>query len=488
MKRLRAEVGLTNALGGAVLLLGGILFEPPARVETTRFAGAIWGLIIVIPAWLTGVFFSHRLTRPLEQWLREGQAGEPAPDRVLRLLVAHPAMQATILLSLWLTTALGLAIADVVIEAEQPLREFLTTLGGVSVAGIVVSTLSFLTDQRILGPWYERFFAGRDPIELHLPSTRVRRRLLVVFVLGTAVPILLIAGVVSERLSDPTGMGDLEGIVWFLAAVGALTGLYLTLSVRHTITRPLEAMRWAAERVGEGDLSVSVPVESTDEFGELATAFNAMVDGLRQRQRVEDLLGRQVGAAVAGKIIEEGVSFAVERRVASVLFLDVQGFTGMAEELPPEEVVSMLNHVFQVAVREVNRNQGLVNKFLGDAVLAVFGAPLDDPHHAAHALTSARAIAADLKTRGIHFGIGISTGSLVAGNVGSARRFEYTVVGDAVNEAARLQELTRERDADVLVSGRTVDALGPGGPDGLVPLGEATLRGRTHPTALYALA
>ncbi len=179
------------------------------------------------------------------------------------------------------------------------------------------------------------------------------------------------------------------------------------------------------------------------------------------------------------------MSFDVERRTASVLFLDLAGFTRLAEDLPPESVVDVLNRMFEIVISEVDSRQGLVNKFMGDAVLAVFGAPLDEPDHARHAVDAARAIAVGLTAEGVQFGIGISTGNVVAGNVGAARRFEYTVVGDAVNEAARLQELTRDRVETVLVSGRTVEALGRR--DGLTPLGTVELRGRSTPTTLYGM-
>lgn len=491
--RLRAEVGLTNVVGAAVLIVGAVLFDPPAREESGDIIAAFWSLLLVLPAIAAGIWGTHRLVRPLLDWLRHGQAGTPAPERVQRLVLAHPALQALILLGLWLITALVLALIDAAIlggsalggGAEQPLREFLTTLAGISVAGMVVSTLSFLADQRVLGPWYDRFFADADPTSHDIPSTKVRRRLIVVFVLGTAIPLLLVGAVVSERLADPTGVGQLEGIVWFLVAVGIGTSLSLLLSVRQSITRPLELIRGAADQVRRGDLTASVPVESPDELGEVAVAFNAMVEGLRERRRVEDLLGRQVGDSVAEKVLHEGVSFDVERRTASVLFLDLAGFTRLAEDLPPESVVGVLNRMFEIVIREVDSRQGLVNKFMGDAVLAVFGAPLDEPNHARHAVDAARAIAVGLTAEGVQFGIGISTGNVVAGNVGAARRFEYTVVGDAVNEAARLQELTRDRDETVLVSGRTVEALSRR--DGLTPLGTVELRGRSTPTALYGM-
>lgn len=483
VSRLRLEVGVTNALGAGVLIIGAALFDPPTGEDSGLGAAAAWSLLVVVPVVGLGIWASNRLVRPIVDWLRQDTRGRAAPDRIQRLVLAHPALEAAILMVLWGLAALGLATAEVLIGTEDPVREFLTTLVGTGVAGIVVSTLSFLAVQRVLGPWYERFFAGDDPTRHAMPSTRVRRRLVLVSVLGGAVPLLLVGAAVSDRLANPGDVGQLEGIVWFLVGAGVLAGLSLTVSVRHSITRPLEAIRRAADSVRAGDLSVRVPVEAPDELGELAVAFNAMVEGLRERRRLQDLYGRQVGDAVAGKVLEEGVTFQGERRVASVLFLDLAGFSRLGEELPPERVVELLNRVFSVVVEEVDARDGLVNKFMGDAVLAVFGAPLDDPGHARHAVEAACAVAAALEREGVGFGIGVSTGPVVAAHVGTESRFEYTVVGDAVNEAARLQELTRAREVNVLVSGATAAAMGAG--DALTRLDSVSLRGRTRPTDLY---
>ncbi|HLG01273.1 MAG TPA: adenylate/guanylate cyclase domain-containing protein [Acidimicrobiia bacterium] len=486
VKRLRLEVGVTNLAGGAVLVVGSVLFDPPAPQDTGDVAGGLFALLVVVVVWLAGLWGSHRLVAPLAEWLRGGEAGVPAPPTVQRRVLAHPGLQALMLLALWTTAAFSLAVIDALVDVEDRTREFVRTLAGIGVAGVVVSTLSFLADQRILGPWYSRFFAGEDPTRLDVPSTRVRRRLLVMFSLGTAVPLAIIGGVVTERLNTPGGVGQLEAIVWFLVTVSLAASLYLTLAIRQSIIRPLELIQTAADRVRLGDLSVAVPVESADEFGELAMAFNAMVDGLRERQRVEDLFGRNVGPAVAERLLaSEGVTMGGERRIASVLFLDLAGFTTLTEERRPEEVVELLNRVFSVAVAEVDQRGGFVNKFLGDAALAIFGAPLDDPDHAVHAVEAAKAIGKHLDRLDVPYGIGLSTGRVLAGNVGAAERFEYTVIGDAVNEAERLQELTRTRGVAILISGATVGALSD--PSGLVAVGREHLRGRSAATEVYGV-
>jgi adenylate cyclase len=483
-RRLRTEIGVINLAGIAVLAVSAVFVDPPGRPGVGPVT-SLATLAGVAPLYLVGVVKTHRLARPVLDWLAAGTAGADAPPEVRRRLLTLPALQAVLLLLLWSAAAVTLATGQALFTTADTLRDFVSVIVGVGVAGLVVATLSFLTVQRVLGPWYPRFFVSTVPTAEHIRSTRVRRRLLVAFLLGGAVPMVMIGAAVGQRLDAPGGADRLSEIVWFLVAVGIGAGALLTLSVRQSIVRPLGLIRGAADAVRSGDLGVSVPVESADELGEVAVAFNAMVEGLRERRRVEDLFGRQVGPAVVERLLAEGVSLGGERRQASILILDLAGFSTLVEETDPESVVERLNAVFDVVVAEVDGRGGLVNKFLGDGVLAVFGVPVPDPEHARHAVEAATAIGAGLDPLGIDYGIGVSTGTVVAGNVGAEDRFEYTVVGDTVNEAARLEELTRERPARILVAGNTVVARGDA--DGLVALGTEHLRGRTHPTEVFGL-
>lgn len=483
--RLRVEIGLTNLVGVSVLLAGAAIFPAPGDQVVAATLGYPLTATAAAAIFVVAMVASHRLMAPLADWLEHGRAAVDAPPEIQRLVVAHPALQAGLILAVWWLAALGFAVVDALLVEDEPVRAFVQTVIGAGTAGLVTAMLSFLTDQRILGRWYGRFFVERQPTDVQIPSSRAGRRLVVAYVLGGAIPLALLGTVVSQRIDEPRGLERLELVVWFLVVVGIGAGLLLTLSVRQSVVRPITLIRAAADRVRQGTLEVSVPVESADEMGELAVAFNAMVEGLRERRRVEDLFGRHVGEAVLERALHEGVALGGERRTASILFLDLVGFTALSEDLDPEAVVERLNTVFDIAVDEVGRRAGLVNKFMGDAVLAVFGAPLEDPDHAGQALDAARAMAARLDAAGVAYGIGISTGPVVAGNVGSAERFEYTVVGDAVNEASRLQELTRDHHERVLVSGRTVAWLGAD--DGLVRFGVEVLRGRSHPTEIFTL-
>ena len=209
---------------------------------------------------------------------------------------------------------------------------------------------------------------------------------------------------------------------------------------------PLQRLRDAFAQVEDGDFDVEVPVFDATEVGYATASFNRMAAGLRERERLRDLFGRQVGADVARQALEQGVTLGGEERSAAVLFVDVIGSTQFADEREPAEVVDTLNAFFEVVVGTTQEHGGLVNKFIGDAALCVFGAPLDQDNPSGAALAAARDMAEQLRDVELDAGIGVSCGTVVAGNVGTSERYEYTVIGDPVNAAARITELAKQRD------------------------------------------
>jgi len=204
-------------------------------------------------------------------------------------------------------------------------------------------------------------------------------------------------------------------------------------------------------------------------------------------ERIGGVSGRGAGQEVAEAAAELGeVELGGESRAVTVVFVDLVGSTTYATENSPADVVAMLNRFFGVVVDEVDRHHGLVNKFIGDAVLAVFGAPVELDDHPGAALAAARAMAARLAAEvpEIGAGIGVGTGEVVAGNVGHHRRFEYTVVGDAVNTAARLTELAKDVEGRLVATWATVEAASDGEAARWHESGSTTLRGRSEETAL----
>jgi adenylate cyclase len=272
-----------------------------------------------------------------------------------------------------------------------------------------------------------------------------------------------------------------------LMAVAALViGLAGNVLSAMAIADPLRQLRWALGEVQRGNYNAHMQIYDASELGLLQAGFNDMVRELSERQRMRDLFGRYVGEDVARRALERGTELGGQERDVAVLFVDLVGSTQLAATHPPGEVVDLLNEFFNVVVETVREYGGFVNKFLGDAALCIFGAPLEHPDAAGAALAAARKLHDALV--GVlgqtEFGIGVSAGRAIAGHIGAQARFEYTVIGDPVNEAARLTELAKLEHDHVLASAVAV-AAAPDAEALCWNVGEIVeLRGRSAPTQL----
>lgn len=286
-----------------------------------------------------------------------------------------------------------------------------------------------------------------------------------------------------------------------LAAIFSLTVLAVALVglwVSARLTQPLLALVQAARRVQEGDLSQKVLIGSEDEIGVLAHSFNRMIQGLRVKEFIRDAFGRFVSRDVSEALLRGDIRLRGERRIASMLFADIRDFTRLSEQYAPDTMVRILNDYFTAMVEVAQSLGGTVNKFGGDSTLVIFGAPVHHYDHADRALESAlgmrRRLAqlnAERVTRGevpIRMGIGINTGEVVAGTVGSTDRMEYTVIGDAVNLSARVQGLNKEfPEYDILISEYTCAALHRPERYQIASLGTMNLKGKSEAVQIYAV-
>ena len=288
----------------------------------------------------------------------------------------------------------------------------------------------------------------------------------------------------DDRVTDRLLLSAATGLAVLCASVliAAFAG--------HGVSRPIRAIAATARRVRGGDLSVARLAPSPiRELDEATRSINEMVEGLQERQVMRATLGRYVPEQVAKSLLREGGRLQVEAVDATVLFSDVEGFTTLTERLGPQRIVDLLNAYFSSMVAILERHGGVVTQFQGDAILATFNVPVHDPDHAANALRAA--LAMQRETRETTFAghrirqrIGINTGPVVAGAVGAEGRLSYTVHGDAVNLAARLESLNKEYGTSVIVSESTA-ALARDFP--LEPLGATTVKGQSGSVTLYAL-
>lgn len=242
--------------------------------------------------------------------------------------------------------------------------------------------------------------------------------------------------------------------------------------------------------VADSGLTSKAPVLSRDEVGRLATRFNHMLEDVQERQFIRETFGRYLPERVAAVILEERGVIRPRTAVATILYTDIDDFTSIVEQLEPQQAVEMLNEYFTVVLEPIERHGGVVNQFQGDAMLVTFNVPVDDPQHADRAVRAAIEVQAAISQRtfagvALRTRIGIATGTVVAGNIGADHRLSYTVHGDAVNVAARLEQLNKDIGSRILISASTVELLEGRYP--MLEIGRTAVRGKQEPLTIYKL-
>jgi adenylate cyclase len=411
-------------------------------------------------------------------WLDEDREPTRAQQRHLLRAPLHIAL---IQGALWAVAVVAFTVLNMQWSGLLALGVGVTVaLGGLSTCAEV-----YLLTELALRPVTARALAPGVPTDRVLPG--VASRLFLAWALGSGV-VLLGMGLVAIVALTPVAISEHSMAVTMLvlSALGLVAGAGLVTTAAYLTAHPIGAIRRGIERVRRGDYDTSLLVWDTTEVGLLQAGFNEMAEGLGERERIRDLFGRHVGEEVARHALDGGVHLGGELRDVAVLFVDIIGSAGLAERRPPEEVVELLNRFFAVVVDVVEARGGWVNKFEGDAALAVFGAPVEMDDASGCCLQAARELDGALSRQvpELQAGIGVAAGRAVAGNIGAERRFEYTVIGDPVNEAARLTELAKGQDPRVLASEAALQGARNGEGEHWRLGDVVTLRGRRQPTRL----
>ncbi|MGW0174609.1 adenylate/guanylate cyclase domain-containing protein [Rhodococcus sp. NPDC003322] len=486
VRRVRVQILITSSLMLANLigaLLVGTLFLvviPGPELFTRQFMviTAVLGPIYIGLSLLIGSLWGTLMGIRDLRWAVEGRT---PTRREATAALSTPWRLTVIQIVLWsgglalFTTAYGL------IDPATIPKVSLT----IAMGGITVCAFCYLLSEFSLRPAAARALEAGDPRRFRIAG--VTGRGLLAWALGTGVPVvgLMLVAVFSLVRGDDNAR-QVNVSILAIGGVTLVCGFALTLLGLSATVAPIRAVRGAMSRIERGDLDASVVVYDGTELGELQSGFNRMAEGLRERERIQELFGRHVGREVADAAIARNPELGGEERQIAVFFIDLVGSTTIAATRPPREVVELLNRFFAVVVDEVDAHGGLINKFEGDAALAIFGAPaeLDDPEGSA--LAAARRIRDRLREEvpDCSAAIGVASGIAVAGNIGARNRFEYTVIGDPVNEAARLCELAKSVPGALVASEQTITAADAHVARGWT-LGESvTLRGRTAPTRL----
>ena len=484
-----ALYGVFNVASVLVICLGTVglfkLYEDPGTTEfwvALAFAEAVC-LLTITWVIVKGLWVARPLTRwvggrrDAESSLAAWRAGVMFPRDFVAVTGWKPFALVSIPIAVFVT-----------IYQDLPASSGLIIFAGALVAVAYAGVLHFFASELFLRPVLTHIHEYLpDDFEATVRGIPLRWKIL------GALPIInVITGVVVSGLST-TEQASLEdlGLDVVVAVLVAFTiSFELTALVTKSILDPVSDLLKATERVTSGDFSTRVPVVSGDEMGKLAVSFNEMVRGLAEREALREAFGSYVDPDVAERVLQEGELLEGEQVEATILFVDICDFTAFAENASAREAVAQLNDFFGLVVPLVTEARGHANKFVGDGLLAVFGAPDRHADHADGALEAALSIADAVEQRygdRLRIAIGINSGPVMVGTVGGGGRLEFTVIGDPVNVAARVEEVTRDTGDAILVTESTRALVSERWRSRLEERGSIPLKGKSEPVALYAL-
>lgn len=484
------------ALGAALImaLLGSAAAYAANHVSTLPV------FLFQVGAWLVGVNLvgAAVMFRPLDPYLRGEAVTLTKVERGIRALPAA--------FGVWLSfLAVGAMIghAAMVHGPQELLAPSLLVLH----AGTLINIGVFALYLGLAGYFWAidycadlRAHLWRHGISIRARRGKLMRRVVAALLAIALAPILLS---LSDQWVHPSGTDAGSGApidmpshhahmqqTLEMDVLGAIfLSVLVTVLMARGLSRPVRVLLNAMRRVDRGDLGVRVPVVSDDEFGMLAEQFGRMVDGLRERDRIRKTFSRFVPERIAAALLADEGAIAPKESEATVLFTDIERFTSIAAGLEPRGILDMLNAYFDAVARIVHERGGVITQFQGDAVLASFNLPTADPDHVVHAVQAAFAIQATLDEVVLPGGmrlrtqIGVSTGPVVGGTVGGGERLGYTVHGNTVNLAARLEALNKAFGTGVLISARTAELV-----DGVIELhdrGTVDVRGFPEPLHVF---
>jgi class 3 adenylate cyclase len=441
-------------------------------------------LVLTALAVLITLLRTFPVMRPIREWLdgsrdaahteRAWRAAVSLPLSLIRRDVSVPIVVTIVPACIWAVIVLGISWLA-----------FFPLFAGSMVALGYSAILHYLILETGMRPVLLDISASDSAprVSAAIPAIPLRVRLM------AALPLInLITGLVVAALTSNGGGGEALGAdVLVAVAVATTISLELTVLFAKSILRPINDLRRATEAVAEGRYDALVPVTTGDELGDLAASFNQMVEGLAERERLREVFGTYLDKEIAEYILSEGFAEEGEEVEVSVLVCDVRDFTSFAATSSAKEVVGRLNELFEVIVPIVGRRGGHVDKFLGDGLLGVFGAPEPYPDHADRAVIAACEMASKVNSHdglGLKIGVGVNTGFVVAGAIGGGGRLNFSVIGDSVNVAARVEAATREVGEDVLITAETAERLSP--VVRVESCGKRTLKGIEEPLALFA--
>ncbi|MFH1351940.1 MAG: adenylate/guanylate cyclase domain-containing protein [Pseudomonadota bacterium] len=498
---------------GLITVMALNIFTPLETFKIPRaffFEEGGWVILALLYPLIVGLicFLQYNIQRPVSGLIErvggEEGIGNQFKERARRRLLNLPFIIGLVNLTLWIMMPLSIMCYFYFFKGV-PIKTGLFLLFRTIMIGLIAAYLSFFLvedySRRTLIPLF--FPKGRLTAIPMTIKISILRRIRILYAAGTSVPMIILVGTISFSLWD---MGNVAAtaqqlgreILLFsvlLCSIFFIIALRLNFLVGKSILNPIGEMLSVVEKVRGGDFNQRIRVLSNDEIGILGDTGNDMIAGLAERERIRDTFGKYVTPEIRDQILTGRIPLDGERRKATLLFSDLRGFTHYVEKTPPEEVIRSMRAYFTAMQRAIRHHQGLVLQYVGDEVEAVFGVPLSHDGHADQAVLAAlemrNALEGLNKKREeggkppFRHGVGIHTGIVLAGNTGSEDRLSYALVGDTVNLASRIQELTKTFNCDILVSEETVRMLENGYQmERESPLG---VRGSSRPITVFRL-
>lgn len=492
-----------NFLGALITFIFLSVIDPiPEGAVSVRLLEPVdilfFGIAVVV-IFASATLLGNWLQRPFRNWQRQLESGAPPgdiPPKVASRILNWPLIASMLMAGIWLFSAFLFTYIY-----DNPSTFIGITIGGLVTTGIIYAGSDLLWRDVIL-----QFFPSGNLSDVPAIRLWVQRRLLLGFiVIGAITPILLVILTVERSrelmaaANPEVVFNNLVIVLIFILSVGLATGVIVAVLVARAIVGPIQVLRRAMSQVENNELETSVPVTTNDELGFLGERFNQMTNGLRQGEKLRQLFGLYVSPEIARAAVQTGAGLGGELVECTVMFSDIRDFTSLTEQMPPARLVDLINHYMEAMVSVIVKHGGMITRFGGDSILAVFGSPLNAMENHAD-----RAIAAGVDMRRslaifnqadpqdgrprLENGIGIASGPVIAGNVGGKARLEYTVMGDAANLAARLEDLTKELSYPILISSETFHLLNEHRGIVAEPLEDISIKGKREKVTIYGLS
>jgi len=473
---------------------------PPRVNEARRFVDPLFLLF----AFLVPILIAVRYERPIRRHFKVTSRGEAAfeglSEAARQRTLNEPFFLIAVGFSIWLIASVFYPLLFWLCGAPGELISYPFTIS--LFTGLITTTIAFFVlehvlQRRVVPTLFPDGGLSRTPGVIRI---RIRTRLMALLFVCNVIPFIAVIHTIHEMpesTSDPHQLvASIQSAVTLNAVLFLCVGIWATLLVSNNLRRPLKEIIRVLQEVRRGRFDRTVRVTSNDEIGYTGDVINEMTRGLRERDFIKETFGRYVSREIRDEILSGHIPLDGEVKEVTVLFADLEGFTPMVESTPPKEVVLIINSYFAVMNEVIKEHQGLVLQFIGDEVEAVFGAPMFRPDHPDAAVRAAlamckqlRGLNRDLEREGrapLAHRIGIHSGPAVAANIGSPERLTYSLVGDTINLAARLEGLNKAFGTEILLSESTRERLTLDIPFRALP--RTAVKGKRDPVGIFTPA